>query len=69
MYSTTHSWTWHRMEVSGQYHAPSVLSARKYPSYALDKGKFGEEGNSLDCRESNRGRPARRKVTVLTELQ
>jgi len=69
MYSTTHSWTWHRTEVSGQYHAPPDLTAGKYPSYVLDKGQGGEEGNSLNCRKSNRCRPARRKVTVLTELQ
>jgi len=59
------------MEVRVQFHSPSELPPDKEPRYSLHRrlngsqNRSGRDGKEL---ESNRGRPARSLVTVLTEV-
>jgi hypothetical protein len=60
--------------VSGQVHDPAASPSGKEPRYPLDRRLDGfqslwrkEKRNPCLCRESNRSRPARSLVTVLTE--
>jgi hypothetical protein len=62
-YSSTHSWTRHWKEVSGQLHAPAALPPGKSPCYLLDRSlggpqsrsghSSGEEKIPSPCRDSN----------------
>jgi hypothetical protein len=53
---------------SGELHAPSVFPTTKYPPIPIGYDAVGKKRIPCPCRESNPGRPARRLVTILTEL-
>lgn len=65
------------MDVSGELHAPVALSPKEETGYQLGRRLTGAQNqaergdkdiNLFPYRESNRGRPSRRLITVLTEI-